>query len=335
MGGVLRIGACLSLTGRYARFGRQAALGLRAWRSLAGDVELRLEDDRSDPAVISSGVQDLAIGCDLVLGPYSTQLARAAGRSMAELGGVLWNHGGSGDDVQTGFAGHVVSVLSPTSRYAERFVRRAAASGSGRLRIAVGRGSFGRQVAAGAEAEAWRLGLASERIGPDGTPPAGGGSRTWDLLCAGRFEEDVAWIARARALAEPPRVLCAVAAGVRAFGAAVPDPDGIYGIAQWSPGGGAAPALGPADADFHAAYALLAGEAPDYPAAQAAAAAVVATHCARTAGSAEPRALWSAAAGLATTTLFGDFGIDAATGAQRRHEMVLVRWASGRMEVAG
>jgi ABC-type branched-subunit amino acid transport system substrate-binding protein len=46
----LRLGACLSLTGRYGRFGRQAAFGLRAWQRLSGDgVELEIVDDASDP----------------------------------------------------------------------------------------------------------------------------------------------------------------------------------------------------------------------------------------------------------------------------------------------
>ena len=45
----MRLGACLSLTGRYGRFGRQAAHGLRVWQQFAGqDVELQLEDDASD-----------------------------------------------------------------------------------------------------------------------------------------------------------------------------------------------------------------------------------------------------------------------------------------------
>ena len=43
----LRIGACLSLTGRFAQFGRQAAIGLEAWRSLNGDADLIVEDDRA------------------------------------------------------------------------------------------------------------------------------------------------------------------------------------------------------------------------------------------------------------------------------------------------
>ena len=48
----LRIGACLSLSGRYARFGRQAAYGLQAWQSLDGTADLAIEDDHSDPKVL-------------------------------------------------------------------------------------------------------------------------------------------------------------------------------------------------------------------------------------------------------------------------------------------
>jgi len=63
---------------------------------------------------------------------------------------------------------------------------------------------------------------------------------------------------------------------------------------------------------------------PDYPAAQALAAAVLAAHCARQDG--DSTVLWSAAAALDTETLFGGFRIDPATGVQVKHEAVLVRW---------
>ena len=37
--GRLRVGACLSLSGRYARFGSQAARALQVWAELDGDAE--------------------------------------------------------------------------------------------------------------------------------------------------------------------------------------------------------------------------------------------------------------------------------------------------------
>ena len=57
---------------------------------------------------------------DLLLGPYFTVLRRAADDMAAEAGWLVWNHGGSGDDVETAHPGHVVSVLTPTSRYLYR-----------------------------------------------------------------------------------------------------------------------------------------------------------------------------------------------------------------------
>ncbi len=55
---------------------------------------------------------------------------RAAGEAMAEIDAVLWNQGGSGDDVQALCPGRIVSVLAPTSRYAVPFVQSRAASPS-------------------------------------------------------------------------------------------------------------------------------------------------------------------------------------------------------------
>ena len=328
----LRIGACLSLTGRYARFGRQAALGLEAWRSCDGAARLRIDDDRSDPRALVAGLRELAARCDLILGPYSTGLVRAAGRAAAEAGGLLWNHGGAGDDVQAAFPGHLVSVLTPAGRYAEPFVRRLPADAAGAPLVVVhGRGSFGRRVADGTERLARELGIPIARLGPDERLAARPMPAGWCLLTAGAFEEDIRTIEEARRLDAPPTLVCAVAAGVHDFGRAIAGAAGVYGIAQWFPGVAGTAAVGPSEAAFGAAHARLAAGPPDYPAVQAAAAAALATHCARLAGTTEARALWSAAAALDTVTLFGDFRIDPVTGAQTRHRTVLVRWIGRRL----
>jgi hypothetical protein len=321
----LRIGACLSLTGPYARFGGQAAAALETWRALAGDVELVVEDDASDPARLVSLIGGVAARCDLLLGPYSTRLMRAAAGALAGRDLLLWNHGGSGDDVEAARPGRVVSVPTPASRYAEPLLLLLAGRPEpAPLCIVHGRGSFGRQVAAGAEARARALGL--DVIG---TPPAG--DAPWDLLSSGTFEDDAAAVARALALPRPPRLTCSVAAGVREFARTVPDPDGVLGIAQWFPGPGAAADLGPTEAAFLAAHAARTGVTPDYPAVQAVAGAVLASRCAALAGSVAAGALWAAAARLDTSTLFGRFRVDPVTGVQVAHETVLLRWAGGSL----
>src|SRR5437763_12642591 len=102
----LRIGVCLSLSGRFSRFGRQAARALDAWASLDGGAEILVEDDASDPGRLRAALPRIAAASDLILGPYSTLLMRAAGDLAAEAGWVMWNHGGSGDDVPTAHPGY-------------------------------------------------------------------------------------------------------------------------------------------------------------------------------------------------------------------------------------
>ena len=316
----LRVGASLSLTGPYARFGVQAAAGLRAWCDLDEGARLVIEDDRGDRARLAAGLRTLARRCDLLLGPYSTGLTRTAVDVVRESGGLLWNHGGAGDDVQTSAPGQLVSVLTPASRYAEPYMRLLPRGGEGRpLCIVEGAGSFARQVADGARATARRIGVETAA-----TPPSG----PWDLFCAGSFEEDVAAVRDALARMPPPRTVCAVAAGVREFGEAIGEAEGVYGVAQWFPGRPAPIDTGPAEDVLLARYAERAGALPDYPAVQAVAGAALAVHCARTAGGLDRQSLWSAAIAMDRATLFGAFRVDPVTGMQLGHETVLVRWTS-------
>jgi branched-chain amino acid transport system substrate-binding protein len=285
-----------------------------------------VEDDQSDRRTLEALLPGVAARCDILLGPYSTLLMRAAGNVAAESGWLMWNHGGSGDDVELAHPGHVVSVVTPTSRYAEPFLRHITAKDDrpATLCIVQGPGSFGRQVADGAAAMAPGFGLRAVRIGPDDFPPPGLSSE-WALFSAGVFEQDAQTVGEVLRLTSPPRWVCTVSAGVREFAQVVDDPNGVFGIAQWFPGSQAEVLLGPHEEEFlhHCAAGGL--EQPDYPAAQAAAAATIAAHCARSGGT-RTEVLWAAAATLDTSTLFGGFRINPVTGTQVKHETTLVRW---------
>lgn len=327
MTGRLRVGACVSLSGRFARFGRQAALGLETWRSLAGDFELIIDDDRSDRDTLAALLPDVAARCDLLLGPYSTVLTRVAAGIAADTGRLLWNHGGSGDDVQASHPGYTVSVLTPASQYAAPFVRHIAGHpGAAPLCVVTGKGSFGRQVTAGAADAAHAFGIEVIRPGRGPDFPACHSS-SWNLISAGGFDDDVATVRSALKLPRPPRAVCSVAAGVREFSNAIADPAGIFGIGQWAPGTGLSAQIGPAETEFVTAYTQRTGTRPDYPAVQAVAAAVLATHCAQLAGGTTRELLWAAAASLDTTTLFGRFRVRP-DGVQCGHEPALVQWTT-------
>src|SRR5260370_31891730 len=116
MAGQLRIGACLSLSGRFARFGRQAAQGLHTWSSLDGRADLLVEDDASDRRTLEAVLPGVAARSDILLGPYSTQLMRAAGRIAADSGWLIWNHGGAPGVVLEGSPTHSLTLLPPPPR---------------------------------------------------------------------------------------------------------------------------------------------------------------------------------------------------------------------------
>lgn len=329
----LRIGACLSLSGRFAQFGRQAAKGLETWRSLDGNAELIIEDDCSDRRRLEAVLPSLALRCDLMLGPYSTLLMRAARQFATDTGYLIWNHGGSGDDVEQGNPGHVVSVLTPTSQYAKPFIQYLAADSKQRdLCIVHGPGRFGRQVADGATSAATQLGLRVVRAKPEEFPPAGL-DREWDLFSAGVFEQDAEVVATALGLPNSPRRICTVAAGVREFAHVVSDPEGVFGIAQWFPGSGDKVALGPAEEEFVDAWLESESQLPDYPAIQAVAGAIIASHCATLAGNTRREDLWAAAKSLDTSTLFGGFKIDPSNGVQVKHATTLLQWIDGAPQI--
>lgn len=336
----LKLGAALSLRGSYGRFGTAAALGLKAWASTRPEVTIAVEDDESDPRLVRPALRRLWQSCDLLLGPYSTQLMREAGAFASEADVLIWNHGGAGDDVQLMSPGRVVSVLTPASRYARPFLERLWSEWlPAPLALRAGRGRFARQVIDGAGLLASRLGIREVEVlrSAGALPIASRQSRPaglWDLLCAGSFEEDVETVRWARAMTPPPRLICSVAAGVREFGRAVEHTEGLYGLAQWLPGGRTEPTLGPSETDYVSAYRGLAGEQPEYPAVQAAIAAELAVHCARLAGGSRPEAVWPVASRLSATTLFGVFAIDPGSGLQTGHETTLVRWTAGGLERA-
>ncbi len=64
----LTIGACLSLTGKFGRFGRQAAQGLEAWCSVSDATDVLIEDDASDRRQLATVLPVMAARCDLLLG---------------------------------------------------------------------------------------------------------------------------------------------------------------------------------------------------------------------------------------------------------------------------
>jgi ABC-type branched-subunit amino acid transport system substrate-binding protein len=144
------------------------------------------------------------------------------------------------------------------------------------------------------------------------------------VLVAGPFEHDAAVVRGLHDRGQSPALLAAVAAGISAFGRELGEAaEGAFGPAHWWPTADT-PRIGPSGMDFAVQYERRTGREPSYPAALAAAAGYLAQAAHNLGLEAEDIPGW------ATSTLLGDFALDAAW-RQVGHHVKIIRWQDGRM----
>lgn len=308
----------LSLTGQYERQGTEAAEGVRLWADEAG-IRLTLIDDHSSKARAVDAYAGWIDGVDLLLGPYASGLVRAVAPLVRDARRILWNHGGSADDLaQPGIA----SLPAPASTYFEGIVDEAIERKVRRLIMVQGPGPFARTVANGAKTRGSERGIDSQTI--DAATVENEDLDDAALLVAGPFEHDVAVVRSLRDRGQSPALIGAVAAGIPAFGQELGEAaEGVLAPVQWWPDS-QTPKIGPSGSDFVTHYQHRTGRHPSYPAAQAAAAGYLAHAAHRLDLGVDDLPRWT------TSTFFGDFTLDP-DWHQVGHHVTTVRWQRGRM----
>jgi branched-chain amino acid transport system substrate-binding protein len=352
--GAIKFGASVSVSGRYALQGRQVLAGLGAWVEAvnAGEglrvhgagarapVRLVYYDDASSPARAAANAERLldADAVELLIGPYASDLTRAVLPVARRRGRVLWNHGGASDDIHLE-GGRAVGILTPVSRYFGGLLELARSLDPEAVRVALlhRRGSgFGRLAALGVRAVGSDAKFVTEVVTYSSLAsnlPSVMASlerqRPDVVISAGSFDDEVVL---ARALLESglrPKAVGLAAAAMQEFPQALGlGAEGFLGPSQWEPSLAYVPDFGPSP-DEATDGIRAQGAPPDYPAAQAYAACLIAQRCLEEAG-ADDESLWRAACALDCGTFFGRFRIDPATGLQVGHEVVLVQWRRGR-----
>src|SRR4029450_1372916 len=221
----------LSMSGLFRRQGTEAAEGVRLW---AGETGVRVtiaDDEGSKKSALQAYAEWIDKSVDLLIGPYASGLVRAVAPLVRDAGRLLWNHGGSADDLaQPG----VVSLPAPASSYFHGAVDEAAARRIDRLIVAHGAGPFARAVADGAVARASEHGLDARKTVID--VPTFEHVNGAALLFVGRFEQDVEAVRPLRRQQQAPALLGAVAAGIQAFSQELGEAaEGVIGPVQWWP----------------------------------------------------------------------------------------------------
>ncbi|HLA76903.1 MAG TPA: amino acid ABC transporter substrate-binding protein [Vicinamibacteria bacterium] len=358
MADAIRFGASISTSGRYALQGCQALAGLQAWAKATnaeGGVRLSQLGERLAVTLIhydDASSQERAVAnlerlisvdrVHVLIGPYASDLTRAAVRVARQHGKLLWNHGGASDDIHRPGAG-VVGISTPASRYFGSLLElvRSFDADAQKAAVLYRRGSrFGRQAARGARAADRRAGFVVAALAysslPEDLPQLMAKlcrQRPDLILGAGSFEDDCAIAREGIAAGVRTKAFALTAAAMWEFGQTLgTGAEGILAPSQWEPDARYAVDFGPSPSQVTERIRAM-GRASDYPAAQAYAACLIAQRCLEEAGSADDEALWRGACDLDCTTFFGRFGINPRTGMQVGHEMVWVQWQGGRKVV--
>ncbi len=356
----ISLGIAVSLTGRYALLGRQVLEGLECYVrdvNAAGGmllksegkklpVSLVVEDDESDENKIRGLVEKLVQQdhVDILVGPYGSGLTLAAAEVADSLGYTLWNHSGSSDEIFECNLSSVVGILSPASLYLCAILDMVKSIDPSAKQVALfsAKTGFATDMASGAlnwikregytltVHESYRSGLEDfrpllKRIKDD--PPD-------VFLSVGRVEDDILLGRQLREL--KPRIKAAglVVAAISRFKAMLHEQaDGFFAPSQWEPQVRYNIDYGLTEEVFLTHYLKSATVPIDYPAAQGYVAGLVMQRCVEEVGALDQKALREAASRLRFTTFYGPYAIDAKTGRQTAHPMLVTQWQRGRKEI--
>ncbi len=171
---VIRIGAAVSETGKYAREGEDTRQGYILWMEWVnneyggikvGDeryqVELILYDDESNPDTVTRLTEKLITEdkVQFLLGPYSSGLTKAASAISEKYKIIMVEGNGASDSLfERGFQ-YLFAVLTPASRYTQSGLKALADAGAKSAVIAYKDSPFPKSVAQGAEQWAQEYGM--------------------------------------------------------------------------------------------------------------------------------------------------------------------------------
>lgn len=356
----ITVGLSISLSGRFQLQGQQALNGYLLWQSYVNGlggiaipngekrtVRLIWYDDRSQISWAKNNVLRLLQQdrIEILLGPYSSSLTIAVAGIAEEYKKVLWNSGGTSDEIFAQGWRYLVGVASPASHYLGKLPRWLAEQYPALVRICVlysGKGTFGWRVARGILDSALAVARHSVHLVPVNIP--------WEdhdtllgllsgiapdiVVLAGGFEGEVSLMRTRSRWPRTVGVVAAIAAGLGDFSAELGQvADGVVGPSQWEQGVTFPDMAGPGSDWFLDNFQGKFGQAPDYIAAGSFATGLVLSECVQRCSFLDNEKLRDAAADLDCNTFYGRFHIDPRTGIQTGHNVLLIRWQGGRKMV--
>src|SRR3990170_1278311 len=352
----IKFGVAISLSGRYSVQGRESFDGLTLWvkdTNQSGGILIKKKgkklpvnliyyDDGSSPETCKILVERLIIKdkVDVLIGPYSSRLTLSVAPIAEKYKKILWNHGGSSDEIfKKGFR-YIVSTISPASKYLNGIVDMARkidqeakkiaifqAKDSGfSVSVAKGAGRYGREKGFQVTHFKYQSGTKDfsfllnnvKQNNPD------------IILSAGRAEDDLILARQILEHRVSAKAIGLGVAGIKHFKEQLgKDAEFFLGPSQWERGIKIKPDFGPTPEEFFKRFKNAYGKEPDYTAAQGYNIGLVIQRCIEEAGTFDDLSLRETAGRTQFRTFYGDFKIDPVTGNQIGHKMLIVQWQSG------
>src|SRR3990172_4616877 len=352
----IKLGVSISLSGRYSVQGRESFDGLTLWVKDTNQsdgilikkngkrlpVKLIYYDDGSSVESCKILVERLIVKdkVDVLIGPYSSGLTLSAAPIAEKHKKILWNHGGSSDEIfKKGFR-YIVSTISPASKYLTGIIDMVGTIDKEAKKIAIFQAKdsgFSTNVAEGAkhhgEERGFQVTMFEYLSGADdfsfllknleqNNPDI--------ILGVGRAEDDLILARQILEHRVSAKAIGLVIAGIKHFKEQLGrDAEGFLGPTQWEQMINIKPDFGPTPEEFFKKFKEAYGKEPDYPAAQGYNIGLIIQKGIEESGTPEDISVRETAGRTQFRTFYGDFKIDPVTGNQIGHKMLIVQWQSG------
>ncbi len=352
---VIKIGAALSLTGRFAKEGQLLKQGYDMWLERVNaqggikignkryKVELVYYDDQSDPTTTARLVERLITqdNIKLILGPYGSPQVFSAAPVVEKYGAVMVQAGGASNDIyQKGYR-RIFGLYTVATEYGRTLVEYARRLDPSLKRIAVvyAKDIFSEDSAEGAKEAAKKAGmeLVLYENYPKGTQDLSGIMQKLRLakpdlvIGCGHFADSVLMVKQMKESGINPKFLAFT------IGPALPsfvdslkaDAEGIFGVVQWSPALNFKDPLFGSTKAFVEEYVKRYGADPEYHVAGGVAAGIVLQTAIERAKSTDPDKVIEELRKLRLETLYGLVGFDSA-GRINTKPMVVIQIQKGK-----
>ena len=348
----IRLGLSATLTGSLSLQGIDSFNGLTLWaefqNSLGGiyvkeigsglPVDLIYLDDKSDPALTKEITAHLINHeeVDLLLGPYSSSLSLACAEVAENSGRVVWNYGGSTDEILGDKYKNTVTLITPASRYLDpylEFIKDRHDRGPAIAIVYAEDSGFSRQVSGGAIRFCIENNIAHKiytyRSGTDNFLDIIGKIRVDSIntvIGVGRYEDDLRFAPHLEGFNA-----CLPAAAIDQFHTELGiRSNGFCSISQWEPEMNFIPDFGIDSAVFTELYSNRFGKIPDYVSAQSFNIGVVLSHFIEKLGTINEIRLKEEILNSRFKTFYGDFSGGNSYGG---HKTVATQWQDGKKQI--